>query len=93
MWGIDALSFLIKLQDELVIQHHQEHVRACLCSSEQMSPTPVNNLGPEQIESRLPPQIDTTPWVPIHTPDTVMLEYSPVQKSIVAMSAGQQQSS
>ena len=43
-----------------------------------MSPTPVNNLGPEQIELRLQPQLDTEPRVPIHTPDTVILENPPV---------------
>ena len=53
----------------------------------------MNNLGPEQIESRLPPQLDTAPWVPIHTPDTVMPENPPVQKSTVAMSTLLQQSS
>ena len=73
---------ITKLHDEQVIQHHQDHMRVCLCSSEPMSPTPVNNLGPVQIESRLPPQL----WVPIHTPDTVMPENPPVQKSTVVMS-------
>ena len=50
--GIDALSFLIKLQDERVIQHHQEHMRVCLCFSEPMSPTLVNHPDPEQMEWR-----------------------------------------
>ena len=90
---IDALSFLIKLQDQQVIRRHQDHMRACLCSSEPMSPTPVNNPRPEQIESRLPPQLDIAPRVPFHTPDTVMLENPPVQKSTVAMSNPLQQSS
>ena len=59
--GIDALSFLIKLQDRRVIHHHQDDMRARLCSSKPMSPTPVNNLGLEQIESRLPQQLSTAP--------------------------------
>ena len=84
--GTDALSFLIKLQDRRVILHHQDHMRACLCSSEPLSPTPVNNPRPEQIKSRLPPQPDMAPKVPIHTPDTVMPENPSVQKSTVAMS-------
>ena len=70
--GTDALSFLIKLQDGRVIQRHQDHMRARLSFSESISPTPVNNLGSEQIESRLPPQPETAPRVPIHTPDTVI---------------------
>ena len=82
--GIDALSFLIRLQDGRVIQ--QDYMRAHLCSSELMSLTPVNNPGPEQIESRLPPQLNTAPQVPIHTPDIVMPENPPVQKSTFAMS-------
>ena len=84
--GIDPLSFLIKLQDGQIIQSHQEHMRARLCSSEPMSPTLVNFPGPEQIEPRLPPQPDTAPQFPIHTPDTVMPENPPVQKSTVVMS-------
>ena len=84
--GIDALSFSIKLQDGRVIRRRQGHMRARLCSSEPMSPTLVNYLGPEQIESRLPPELDTAPQVPVHTPDTLMPENPPVQKSIVAMS-------
>ena len=68
-------------------------MRVCLCSSEPMSPTPVNNLGPEQIISILLPQPDTAPWVPIRTPDTVLLENPPVQNSTVAMSTLLQQSS
>ena len=39
-----------------------------------MSLTPVNNMGPEQIESRLPPQPHTAPQVSVHTQDTVMPE-------------------
>ena len=46
---IYALSFLIKLQDGRVIRRHQDHMWARLCSSELISPTPVNNPGPEQI--------------------------------------------
>ena len=84
--GIDALSFLIKLQDGWVIWCHQDHMRVCLCSSEPMSPTPVNNPGLEQIESRLPPQLETVPQVSIPTRDTVMSEKPPIQKSTVAMS-------
>ena len=91
--GIDALFFLIKLQDGRVIRRHQNHTRARLYSFEPMSPTPVNNPRPEQIESRLSPQPDTAPRVPIHTPDTVMSENPPVQKSTVAMSNSVQQSS
>ena len=68
-------------------------MRAHLYSSESLSPTRVNNPGPEQIESRLPPQLDTAPLVPIHTPDTVMPENLPVQKSTVAMSTPLRQSS
>ena len=49
------------------------------------SPTPVNDPRPGQIESRLLPQLDTAPRVPIHTPDTVMPENPPIQKSPVAM--------
>ena len=90
--GIDALSLLIKLHDGWVIRRHQDHMRAHLFSSEPMSPTPVNNPEPEQIESRLPPQPGTAPRVSIHTPDTVMLENPPVQESNVAMSTPLQQS-
>ena len=68
-------------------------MRASLCSSEPMLPTPLNNLGPEKTESRLPPQLNTAPQVPIHAPDTVMLEIPPVQKSSVAMSTPVQHSS
>ena len=38
--GIDALSFLIRLQDGRVIRRHQDHVRPPPCSSDPMSPTP-----------------------------------------------------
>ena len=48
--GIDDLSLLTKLRNGQVIRCHQDHMRARLCSSEPMSPTPVNNPGPEQIE-------------------------------------------
>ena len=68
-------------------------MRARLCSSEPMSPTPVNNPESEQIESRLPPQPDTALWVPIYTPDTVMPENPPVRKSTVVMLTPLQQSS
>ena len=84
--GIDALSFLIKLRDGWVIRRHQDLMRARLCSSEPMSPTPVNNPRPEQIESRLQPQLGTAPRIPIPTPDTVIPENPPVQKSTVAKS-------
>ena len=91
-FGIDTQSFLIKLQDGRVIRRHQTHMRACLCFSEPMSPTPVNNPGPEQIESRLLPQLDTAPRVPIYTPEEIMPEKPPVQKSTVAVSTPLQQS-
>ena len=83
---IDTLSFLIKLQERWVIRRHQDHNRALLYSSEPISSTPVNNSGPEQIESRLPPQLDTAPQVSIHTPDTVIPDNPPVQKSTIAIS-------
>ena len=91
--GIDALSFVIKLQDGRVIQCDQTHMRACFYFSEPMSPTPVNYPGLEKIESRLLPQLDTALQVPIHTPDEIMPENPPVQKSTVAMSTPLRQSS
>ena len=84
-WRVGC-PFLIKLPDGRVIRRHQDYMGARLCSSEPMSPTPVNKLGPEQIESRSSLRPDTAPRVPIHTPDTVIPENPPVQKSTVAMS-------
>ena len=83
----------MKLQDGQVIQCQQDHMKVHLYSSEPMSPISVNNTGPEQIESRLPSQPDTAPRAPVHTPDTVMPENPPVQKSIFAISTPLQQSS
>ena len=83
--GIDALSFLIKLQDGQIIRSHQEHMRAHLCSSEPMSPTLVNNPEPEQIESRLLPQPDP--------PRRSNARESSIPESIISMSPPPRQSS
>lgn len=81
-----ALSFLIKLQDGRTIQRHQDHMRGHLSSPESISPNPVNDLDPGQIESRLLSQPDIAPQVLIHTLDAAMPENPPIQKSAAAMS-------
>ena len=62
-------------------------------SSETMSLTPVNNPGPEKIESRFLSQLKTAPWAPNYTLDTVMPENPQIPKSTVAMSTPLWQSS